>query len=73
MAASYPWARLAYLSKKARKLLDEAGYPDVKIMASNSLDEYIIRDLLLQGAKLDISTTSSKTRMALGMPDFKTL
>ena len=45
---------LAYLSKKARKMLDDAGYPDVKIMASNSLDEYIIRDLLLQGAKLDI-------------------
>jgi len=44
---------LAYLSKKARKLLDAAGYQDVKIMASNSLDEYIIRDLLLQGAKLD--------------------
>ncbi len=45
---------LAYLSKKARKMLDEAGYSDVQIMASNSLDEYIIRDLLLQGAKLDI-------------------
>ena len=45
---------LAYLSKKARKMLDEAGYDDVKIMASNSLDEYIIRDLLLQGARLDI-------------------
>ncbi|MBQ1235120.1 MAG: nicotinate phosphoribosyltransferase, partial [Oscillospiraceae bacterium] len=45
---------IAYLSKKARKLLDDAGYPDCKIMASNSLDEYIIRDLLMQGAKLDI-------------------
>ena len=44
---------LAYLSKKARKMLDDAGFPDVKIMASNSLDEYIIRDLLLQDAKLD--------------------
>ena len=44
---------LAYLSKKARKMLDEAGFSDVKIMASNSLDEYIIRDLLLQDAKLD--------------------
>lgn len=44
---------LAYLSKKARKMLDDAGFSDVKIMASNSLDEYIIRDLLLQGAKLD--------------------
>ena len=34
-------------------MLDEAGYPDVTICASNSLDEYIIRDLLLQGAKVD--------------------
>lgn len=36
---------IAYLSKKARKMLDAAGYSDVKIVASNSLDEYIIRDL----------------------------
>ncbi len=45
---------IAYLSKAARQMLDEAGYPDVKIIASNSLDEYIIRDLLLQGAKVDM-------------------
>jgi len=44
---------IAYLSKKARKLLDEAGYSDCSITASNSLDEYIIRDTLLQGAKID--------------------
>lgn len=44
---------IAYLSKKARVMLDEAGYEDVGIVASNSLDEYIIRDLLQQGAKLD--------------------
>ena len=44
---------IAYLSKKARKMLDEAGFADVKIVASNSLDEYIIRDLQLQGAKID--------------------
>lgn len=44
---------IAYLSKKARRMLDAAGYPDVKIMASNSLDEYIIRDLILQDAKVD--------------------
>ena len=44
---------IAYLSKKARKMLDDAGYPDCKIVASNSLDEYIIRDLLIQGAKID--------------------
>ncbi len=44
---------LAYLSIKARKMLDEAGLPDCKIVASNALDEYIIRDLLSQGAKID--------------------
>ncbi|MEM1483819.1 nicotinate phosphoribosyltransferase [Oscillospiraceae bacterium PP1C4] len=45
---------IAYLSKKARKMLDAAGYSDIKIMASNSLDEYIIRDLILQGAQVDL-------------------
>lgn len=44
---------IAYLSRKARKMLDDAGYPDCSIVASNSLDEYIIRDMLLQGAKAD--------------------
>ena len=44
---------LTYLSRKARQMLDEAGLIDCKIVASNSLDEYIIRDLLLQGAKID--------------------
>lgn len=44
---------LTYLSKKARKMLDEAGLTECKIVASNSLDEYLIRDLLNQGAQLD--------------------
>ena len=44
---------ITYISRKARKMLDEAGLPDCKIVISNSLDEYIIRDLLLQGAKID--------------------
>lgn len=44
---------IAYQSTKARKMLDEAGYPDCKIVASNSLDEYIIRDLFFQGAAVD--------------------
>ncbi|MBR0113090.1 MAG: nicotinate phosphoribosyltransferase [Clostridia bacterium] len=44
---------ITYLSRKARKMLDEAGYPDCTIVASNSLDETIIRDMLLQGAKVD--------------------
>ena len=44
---------ITYISKKARKMLDEAGYPDCTIIASNSLDEYIIRDLIIEGAKVD--------------------
>lgn len=44
---------ITYLSKQARKMLDEAGFSDCKIVASNALDEYIIRDILLQGAKVD--------------------
>lgn len=44
---------ITYLSKKARKMLDAAGLTDCKIIASNSLDEYIIRDILLQGAPID--------------------
>lgn len=44
---------LTYLSKKARAMLDNAGLPGIKIVASNSLDEYIIRDLITQGARID--------------------
>ena len=44
---------LAYLTKKARKMLDEAGLTDCKIVVSNSLDEYIITSLLQQGACID--------------------
>ena len=44
---------IAYLSKKARVMLDEAGHKDAKIVASNSLDEYRIEDILAQGAKID--------------------
>lgn len=44
---------IAYLSKKTRRMLDDAGYQDVAIIASNSLDEYLIRDLFLQGACID--------------------
>jgi nicotinate phosphoribosyltransferase len=45
---------LAYLSKEARKMLDKAGFPDAKIIASNDLDEYTIINLKAQGAKIDI-------------------
>lgn len=44
---------LAYLSKEARKMLDDAGLTDCKITASSSLDEYIIEDLIHQGAAID--------------------
>lgn len=44
---------LAYLSRKARKMLDDAGHPEVKIFASNQLSEYLIRSLNQQGAKID--------------------
>ena len=44
---------VTYLTKKARKMLDDAGLKDCKIVVSNSLDEYIIRDVLLEGACID--------------------
>ena len=44
---------IAYLTKEARKMLDAAGWQSCTISASNSLDEELIRDLLLQGAKID--------------------
>lgn len=44
---------LAYLSKEARKMLDEAGFPEAKIVASNDLDESTITHLKGQGAKID--------------------
>ena len=44
---------VTYLTKKARKMLDDAGLQDCKIVVSNSLDEYIIRDVILEGACID--------------------
>lgn len=44
---------IAYLTKKVRKMLDEAGFPQCKIVISNSLDEKIIADILRQGAQID--------------------
>ncbi len=44
---------MAYLTKQARKMLDEAGWPGCKITVSNSLDEWLITDLLRQGAQID--------------------
>lgn len=51
---------LAYLSKEARKLLDENGFKDAKIVASNNLDENIIKSLKEQGSKIDIWGVGTK-------------
>lgn len=59
---------LAYLSKEARKMLDEAGYPNVKIVASNDLDEYTIINLKQQGAKIDIWGIGTKLITAFDQP-----
>lgn len=45
---------LAYLSKEARRMLDEAGFPDAKIVASSDLDEWIVESLKRQGARVDL-------------------
>ena len=62
---------LAYLSKKARKMLDDAGFPDASICASSDLDEYLIDSLLSQGARIDswgvgTNLITSKTTPAFG-------
>lgn len=51
---------LEYLSKEVRKMLDDAGYPNVKITASNDLDEYAITTLKSQGAKIDVWGVGTK-------------
>ena len=61
---------ITYLSQKARKLLDAAGYYDCKICASNSLDEYIIRDMLIQGAKVDTFGVGERLITASSSPVF---
>jgi len=59
---------LAYLSKQARKQLDEAGFHDAKIVASNDLDEHLIRDLKLQGASIDIWGVGTNMITSSGCP-----
>ena len=61
---------ISYLSKKARKMLDEAGLTDCKIVASNSLDEYLIRDLVIQDAKVDIFGVGERLITAKSAPVF---
>ena len=61
---------MAYLSKEARKLLDTAGFPDCKILASSGLDEYIIRELIIQGAKIDSFGVGERLITAKSQPIF---
>jgi nicotinate phosphoribosyltransferase len=59
---------LAYLSKKARKMLDEAGFPEAKIFASNDLDEHTIINLKAQGAQIDSWGVGTKLITAFDQP-----
>ena len=59
---------LAYLTKKARKMLDEAGYPDAIICASGDLDENLIQSLKLQGAKINSWGIGTKLITSADMP-----
>ncbi|MGN1480033.1 MAG: nicotinate phosphoribosyltransferase, partial [Acutalibacteraceae bacterium] len=61
---------ITYLTKKARKMLDEAGFEDCAIVASNSLDEYIIRDMLIQGAEIDSFGVGERLITASSNPVF---
>jgi len=59
---------LAYLSKEARRMLDEAGFTDTKIYASNDLDEHTILNLKAQGAKIDVWGIGTKLITAYDQP-----
>lgn len=61
---------IAYLSKKARKMLDEAGYEDCKIVASSALDEFKIKDMLDQGAKVDSFGVGERLITSMSHPVF---
>ena len=61
---------LAYLTRQARKMLDEAGWTGCQISVSNSLDEYIIRDVLRQGAKIDLFGVGERLITAKSEPVF---
>ena len=61
---------ITYLSKKARRMLDEAGFTECKIVVSNSLDENIIRDIILQGAKIDSFGVGERLITAKSNPVF---
>ncbi|MGN7478710.1 nicotinate phosphoribosyltransferase [Solibacillus silvestris] len=59
---------IAFLSKEARRMLDEAGFPDAKIIVSNDLDEYTILNLKAQGARVDMWGIGTKLITAYDQP-----
>lgn len=59
---------MAYLSKRVRTMLDEAGFPNAKIFASNGLDEKTIQNLKMQGAKIDVWGIGTKLITAYDQP-----
>ena len=61
---------ITYLTKNARKMLDDAGLQDCKITISNSLDEYIIRDVINEGAQVDIFGVGERLITAKSQPVF---
>ena len=61
---------IAYLSREARKMLDEAGWTECQISASNSLDEHIIQGLLRQGAEIDMFGVGERLITAKSEPVF---
>ena len=61
---------MTYLTKKARKMLDDAGWQSCDISVSNSLDEYIIRDLIAQGAQIDLFGVGERLITARSEPVF---
>lgn len=61
---------MAYLSRKARKMLDEAGWTECQISVSNALDEYLIENLLHQGAKIDMFGVGERLITAKSEPVF---
>lgn len=61
---------ITYLTKKCRKILDDAGYPDCSIVISNSLDEYLISDVLAQGAAIDSFGVGERLITASSEPVF---
>ena len=61
---------MTYLTKKARKMLDDAGWQSCEISVSNSLDEYIIRDLIAQGAQIDLFGVGERLITARSEPVF---